>query len=88
MMNCENQMALLKRIQEIEFVAVELNLYLDTHPCDEDALNDFCCASEMLMRLKKEYEAEYGPLMNFGFGGCGCSKTPWQWIESPWPWEI
>lgn len=86
-MDCEKQMAMLRRVQEMEFVAIELNLYLDTHPCDCDAINDFNCAAEELIRLKREYEAEFGPLLNFGF-----SRAPdlrqWQWAQGPWPWEI
>lgn len=82
---CDQATALLK-IQEIEFVAVELNLYLDTHPCDEDAINDYNCAVENLKQLKKEYEAQYGPLFNYGWGGF--SPNPWQWVQGPWPWEI
>ncbi len=86
-MNCDKQMAMLMRIQEIEFVAVELNLYLDTHPCDRDAINDYNCAVERLGKLKEEYEEEFGPLMNFGYGGYS-DKNEWQWVEGPWPWEI
>lgn len=85
-MDCKEQAAMLKRIQEMEFVAVELNLYLDTHPCDEDAVNDYNCAVDVLKKLRKDYEAAFGPLFNFGWGGF--SRTPWQWIEGPWPWEI
>ncbi|HMM22677.1 MAG TPA: spore coat protein CotJB [Selenomonadales bacterium] len=85
-MDCENLIALLRRLQEMEFVAVELNLYLDTHPCDEEAINDYNCAVEALRQLKKEYESQYGPLLNFGMGGF--SRTPWQWAMGPWPWEI
>ncbi len=85
-MNCEKQMSMLRKIQEIQFVAVELNLYLDTHPCDVDAINDFNCAVQVLEKRKKAYQDEFGPLLNFGFGGY--SKEPWQWVESPWPWEI
>ena len=33
-MGCEHQAAMLAKIQELEFVALDLNLYLDTHPCD------------------------------------------------------
>ena len=84
-MSCERRLAMLKRLQEMEFVAIELNLYLDTHPCVEDALNDFNCAVEAIMELKKEYEEEFGPLLNFGFSP---SRSPWQWVEGPWPWEI
>jgi spore coat protein JB len=82
----EKQMMLLKKVQEMEFVAIELNLYLDTHPCDQDALNDFNCAVEVLKKLKEKYEREYGPLINFGFGGM--SGEPWQWVQGPWPWEL
>lgn len=28
----------LRELQELEFVAIDLNLYLDTHPEDEDAI--------------------------------------------------
>jgi spore coat protein JB len=85
-MDCSEQASMLKRIQEMEFVAVELNLYLDTHPCDEEAVNDYNCAVEVLKKMRKDYEAAFGPLFNFGWGGC--SRAPWQWVEGPWPWEI
>lgn len=85
-MEFEKQVALLRKIQEMEFVAIELNLYLNTHPCDQDALNDFNCAVEMLKKLKEKYECEFGPLLNFGFGGM--SGEPWQWVQGPWPWEL
>ncbi|BBB90702.1 MAG TPA: spore coat protein CotJB [Methylomusa anaerophila] len=85
-MDDDRQRALLLKVQEMEFVAVELNLYLDTHPCDADAINDYNCAVKELRKYKEKYESEYGPLLNFGFGGF--SRKPWQWIESPWPWEL
>jgi spore coat protein JB len=84
--DCDNQMAMLRKIQEMEFVAIELNLYLDTHPEDVDALNDFNCAVEVLRKHKKKYEEEFGPFSNFGSGGY--SDAPWQWIRGPWPWEM
>lgn len=85
-MSCEQQFNMLKKIQEMQFVALELNLYLDTHPMDGDAINDFNCAAERLKKYVKAYEDEFGPLLNFGFGGC--SNEPWQWSQSPWPWEL
>jgi spore coat protein JB len=77
---------MLKRIQEMEFVAVELNLYLDTHPCDADALNDYNCAVRALQKLKLSYSQEFGPLANFGLDQN--NGESWRWIECPWPWEI
>jgi spore coat protein JB len=84
--DCGQQLSMLRKIQEMQFVAVELNLYLDTHPYDKDAINDFNCAVDMLRKHKKAYEEEYGPLLNFGFDGY--SKEPWQWFKDPWPWEL
>ena len=47
MTKCE----LLKKISEYQFVTVELNLYLDTHPCDADARNDYLYYSTKLCEL-------------------------------------
>ncbi len=79
-----SQAALLSKISEYQFVCVELNLYIDTHPNDELALRDYMCYSEKLMQLIKQYEEEFCPLMNFGHShspdaGCYvCSAWPWQ----------
>lgn len=79
MTKCE----LLNRISEVQFVCVELNLYLDTHPEDGDARNDYLAYSRLLEGLIGEYEAEYGPLQGFGHSPTekGC------WVCSKWPWE-
>ena len=61
-----------------------LNLYLDTHPNDCRAMNEYNCYVRQLQSLKREYEMQYGPLMNFGHS---LSPCPWRWIEEPWPWE-
>lgn len=79
-----DQMAFLKRIQEVEFALVELQLYLDTHRDDQRALMEFNQYSKQLEVLKKQYELQYGPLLNFGFSP---SQYPWRWLEGPWPWE-
>lgn len=75
---------ILAEIRKIEFMLIELNLYLDTHPQDQKALYDFNCYHQKLMMLKHQYEMCY-PLLGFGFSPAqGCS---WKWIEEPWPWE-
>ncbi len=76
---------LLNQIRAIEFMTVELNLYLDTHPCDMRALKEYNMYTQQLMTLKAQYERQYGPLSNFGTAlNQGMS---WRWIEEPWPWE-
>jgi spore coat protein JB len=80
-----SQNSLLRRLQALEFTALEFNLYLDTHPTDMNALNEFNAVSAELANAKQEYEARYGPLINFGHS---LSPGAWRWIEEPWPWEV
>ncbi|HBM75377.1 MAG TPA: spore coat protein CotJB [Clostridiaceae bacterium] len=76
---------LLRKIQELEFTAVDLNLFLDNHPTSQPALSDYNTITEELRRLKKIYETNFGPLTNFGFAP---SQYPWRWVNEPWPWEM
>ncbi len=78
------QLAFLRQIQEVEFAALELNLYLDTHMDDQRALMEYNQHVKHLAMLKQQYEMCYGPLLNFGFSP---SQYPWQWLQGPWPWE-
>ncbi|MEW6228978.1 MAG: spore coat protein CotJB [Bacillota bacterium] len=75
----------LLRIMELEFAAVELNLFLDTHPEEQRALADYNAVAQELNRAKATYESRYGPLLHFGQS---LSPEAWRWIEDPWPWEI
>ncbi len=77
-------MELKRKIQELSFTLVELNLYLDTHPNCLRALALYNKYSSELKALREEYAAKYGPLMNFGTCPAGDSFS---WVNSPWPWE-
>jgi spore coat protein JB len=80
---------LLHRLSVAEFAAVDLNLYLDTHPRDEQALAEFVKANHEAMMLTHEYEEKYGPLVNFGHAhSVGKEARSWQWLSEPWPWEV
>ncbi|WP_026895500.1 spore coat protein CotJB [Clostridiisalibacter paucivorans] len=77
------QLDLLVKLMEIEFCLLETALYLDTHPTDERALrlhNDF---SKRCKEIEDMYTSKYGPIRNSQMSDC-----PWQYIKSPWPWEI
>jgi len=76
---------LLEELQAIDFVLVELNLYLDTHPGDSAAIHQFNQFVHKRHELAHQYEKAYGPLINFGRS---YSKSPWQWKETPWPWQV
>jgi len=81
----EQRHNLLRQIMALEFTAIELTLFLDTHPDDTRALADFNAAAQELGRLKNMYESMYGPLLGYGFSS---SPDRWRWIEEPWPWQI
>jgi len=81
-----NQAQWLHQIQQLEFVTAELNLYLDTHPEDQQALAMYNKAHHELMQALRNYEQIYGPLLSFGFSPV--MHSYWKWVDSPWPWEI
>lgn len=72
-------------LQAVDFVLVELTLYLDTHPDDLASLQQYNQFAQKRMQLAKQFELEFGPLMPFGH----CfTKQPWQWVDAPWPWQV
>lgn len=75
----------LEEIQAIDFVLVDLNLYLNTHPHDLEAIKQFNETAHLSMKLKAEFEEKFGPLMNFGRS---YSNYPWNVDDSPWPWQV
>ncbi|WP_126426154.1 spore coat protein CotJB [Brevibacillus marinus] len=75
----------LRKLQEVQFGLVELQLYLDMNPADQRAVHQYNVLSEELHRLKHSYEKQCGPLMQYGFSG---SPSKWVWTSTPWPWEI
>lgn len=78
-----NQIELQKQLMEVGFVLVETNLYLDTHPNDENALRLHNTFSKKYKELECLYEAQFGPLK-----ATSMSRFPWQWVEEPWPWDM
>jgi len=75
---------LIQKIMETIFASVEINLYLDTHPEDQNAIKIYNSLVCQFKQAKADYESKYGPLTNFGYGQ---SQYPWQWICEPWPWD-
>lgn len=77
--------ALLEKLQAVDFVLVELNLYLNTHPDDLQAIEQFNKLTQERTAIANEYQILYGPLQNFGRA---YSKYPWEWNQTPWPWQV
>ncbi|WP_141433363.1 spore coat protein CotJB [Bacillus sp. 03113] len=76
---------LLEQLQAVDFVLVELTLYLDTHEDDQNAIQQFNFYVKERKKLKKAFESQFGPLMQFGNSYSG---DPWNWNDSPWPWQV
>ena len=75
--------ALMNQIMMQDFVAAELNLYLDTHPQDTDTLRMHRETVDYARALKDEYESRFGPITHMGVQ----SETHWSWKDDPWPWD-
>ena len=78
-----NRQALMRQIQIYEFALVELNLFLDSHPDNQNALAYLKKIKPMHDEAVKEYTQNYGPLM----AASGNYDNYFTWIEEPWPWE-
>ena len=75
----------LYKLQEIAVAAHDINLYLDTHPNDNNTIklyNEYLKQEKM---LNDDYERKYGPIDLSDT--TGLSMTPWSWINKPWPWD-
>lgn len=78
-----NRDELLQRISALDFYIIDLHLYLDTHPDDDEALMLYNDSVKKVKELRDEYNRLYGMLL----ANNSTSKQPWQWIDDPWPWQ-
>lgn len=75
----------MEQLQEVDFVLVELTLYLDTHPEDYQSIKQFNEFAQKSMQIRQQIESKYGPLQQFGNSYSG---YPWNWNQPPWPWQM
>ena len=74
----------LAELQALEFVLVELGLYLDTHQGDEEAFALYRQYAALEREAREKYEATYGPLLQSSTAN---SKSWGAWLSDPWPWN-
>jgi spore coat protein JB len=65
------------------FVIKELNLYLDTHPNDKEALDMLQSLNKLMQEGQERFVRLFGPqtIMDITSG------NDYTWIDDPWPWE-
>ncbi len=74
---------MLRRLSAAQFAAWELNVFLDTHPNNAEAIARYKAYKRQAEELKAQYEAKYGPLMAKNV----YNELYFDWVNNPWPWE-
>ena len=72
----------LGELMALDFVAKELNLYLDTHPDDKEAFRYLQEILKLYAVGKRTYIERCGPLKVSDLS----YSEPFDWFASPWPW--
>lgn len=72
---------LMRAIMEADFFALDLQLYLDTHPDDARAVEMHREAVKQYKACVAAFEDSYWPLTARSAGKTGC----WDWLEGNFP---
>jgi spore coat protein JB len=76
--------ALAERVRALTFAAMDLNLYLDTHPGDTQAVDEYNSVCQRLCAQRRCLEKACGPTRNFGDSRMEHGR---HWVDGPWPWH-
>lgn len=76
--SCEE---LMRAIMEADFFAMDLKLYLNTHPWDKRALEMYNEACKQYKACKAAFEDSFYPLTACSAGREDC----WDWLDGVWP---
>ena len=83
----EEEREMMLRVQEADFVVVELTLYTNTHPDDEEALEQWRESIKKAAIIRRQYENRYGPLSLLSIPSEEAIDMGWRWNQAPWPWQ-
>ena len=78
------QAKMLTDIDALGFAMVDLNLYLDVNPNNQDAIKLFNQYRKEKENLTKQYESKFGPITT---DNDSLDSYPWAWNDMPWPWD-
>lgn len=76
---------MMKKVRQLNFVLIDVGLYLNNQPDSPAALALFAKYQELYRQALMEYEEAYGPVTH---AGVNAEKDGWSWIQKPWPWEV
>lgn len=79
----EEALNLLKQIQQTNFAAYDMLLYLDTHADDIKAFKMYKSLIQKRNTQMEQYENKFGPLSQ----SAAAMQDTFNWLDNPWPWE-
>ena len=82
--NTEQCRQLMRRLQTLDFAINEIVLYLDVYPDCSRALDHFHRLRCERAQVIEQYEALCAPVRTIG----NQSSERWDWIATPWPWQL
>ena len=74
---------LLKSLMQLDFMSLDIALYLNTHPEDSVMIEQYNKIILAAQTLREKFENMYGPLCSFR----SYAQKGWEWIDNPWPWQ-
>lgn len=80
-MNEKNR--LMRKIQMLDFMLIDLSLYLDTHPECANVIEYYNKYRQIRNQVYDEYVSKFGSFVM-------TNQEPtdrWDWVNNPWPWE-
>ena len=81
--NKDLQVTPLTEMMAIDFVADELELYLDTHCDDAEAFAMYQTFLALKVEARERYVKQCGPVSQLDMLG----MNSYVWLDNPWPWD-
>ena len=78
-----NRKQMLDWVSMLGFCALDMMLYLDTHPCDTEAIAYYRQCVNMYTQAREQFEENFGPLQAQN----SMADNSWAWADMPMPWE-
>ncbi len=76
---------MMTKLMELDFISLDLGLFLNTHPDNNEAIDTYNQVITAADALRLKYEEKYGPLCSFR--SYATNTEQWQWMDTPWPWQ-
>lgn len=70
-------------LMALNFVVLELGMYLDTHKDDAEAFATYQSFMRLYAEGRKRYVELYGPITKADM----IDSKSFTWLKNPWPWE-